>query len=320
MPPRSPLPPRLGLDAAWLRTEDLDKGRPRPWAHMREWLVHRVGAHVDVTAFIRSERFVYEDGAPVRLEDPYLPHTFVWFHRDLPHEAPVPGRIEVVHRDDRILVIDKPPFLSSIPRGKHVRESVVVRLRHELGLPELTPLHRLDRVTSGLLLLATEKRWRGPYQSMFMRGGEVGKTYRAVAPLREDLELPATVRNHLGKSVGVLQAHVVPGAAPNAESRIELESVLPGGPGQSDRGVYRLTPVTGKTHQLRMHMWELGIPIDGDPLYPRVLDISVDDFSTPLQLLASELRFTDPVDGTRREFRSTRQLPLRPETEENAGE
>ncbi|TDP94262.1 tRNA pseudouridine32 synthase/23S rRNA pseudouridine746 synthase [Leucobacter luti] len=314
MPPRSPLPPRLGLDAAWLCTEDKDGGAPRPWPLMRDWLVHRVGAHIDVDAFIAEGRFVTESGAPVRASDPYAPHTFVWFHRELREEAAVPGEVRVIARDERIVVLDKPPFLASIPRGRHVSESVVVRMRHELGLPELTPMHRLDRITSGLLLMATERRWRGAYQSMFMRG-EVTKTYHAVAAIREDLALPVTVRNHLTKTRGVWQAAVDPDAAPNSESLIELErelnpaeeAVLGEGP---RRGIYRLTPRTGKTHQLRMHLWGLGIPIEGDPLYPTVLDAPVDDFSTPLQLLASGLRFTDPVDGTARTFASTRELPV----------
>ncbi len=101
----------------------------------------------------------------------------------------MPGEIHVVHRDERLIVVDKPAFLSSIPRGRHVRQSVVVRLRDELDLPELSPLHRLDRVTSGLLMLATERRWRGSYQTLF-QDNAVRKTYRALAPVRADLELP----------------------------------------------------------------------------------------------------------------------------------
>ncbi|RZT68400.1 tRNA pseudouridine32 synthase/23S rRNA pseudouridine746 synthase [Leucobacter luti] len=281
---------------------------------MRDWLITRVGAHVDVDAFLAAGRFVTESGAPVLATDPYRPHTFVWFHRELREEPPVPGAVRVVHRDERIVVIDKPPFLSSIPRGKHVRESVVVRMRDELGLPELTPMHRLDRITSGLLIMATERRWRGAYQSMFMHG-EVTKTYRAVAALRADLDLPTIVRNHLTKTRGVLQAAVDSAAEPNAESLVELERPLSAAEERAlgdgpPRGIYRLTPRTGKTHQLRMHLWGLGIPIVGDPLYPVVQDVAIDDFSTPLQLLASELRFADPVDGSARAFVSDRALPL----------
>ncbi|PII87206.1 pseudouridylate synthase [Leucobacter sp. OLJS4] len=309
MPPRSPLPQRLGLDSAWMRSPDRDPANPRPWPTMRDWLHHRLSEHIDVDAFIADERFVLDSGAPLRADAEYRSHTFVWFYRDLPEETPVPGAVHVVHRDDRIVVVDKPPFLSSIPRGKHITESVVVRMRHELGLPELTPMHRLDRVTSGLLILATERRWRGAYQSMFMRG-EVSKTYHAVARIRDDLALPATVRNHLRKRHGTWQGEEVPGLEPNSESLVELERELPTEGGGERRGVYRLTPRTGKTHQLRLHMLGLGIPIEGDPLYPVVQEIAVDDFSTPLQLLASELRFSDPIDGGERRFASVREFPL----------
>lgn len=272
---------------------------------MASWLRHKLPDHVDVTAFLAEGRFVYCDGRPVLDADPYLPHTFVWFHRDLRDEVDVPGELVVVHRDDRIIVVDKPAFLSTIPRGQHVRQSVVVRLRHELGLPELSTLHRLDRVTSGLLMLATERRWRGPYQVMFEHG-TVRKSYRALAPWRADLALPVTVRNHIQKTRGAWQAEVVPDGVVNAETLVEVESRA------GDLAVYRLTPRTGRTHQLRLHLHGLGIPIVNDPLYPVVRETSVDDFSRPLQLLASGLEFVDPVDGTAREFVSARTLPLLP--------
>ncbi|TFC88443.1 pseudouridylate synthase [Cryobacterium sp. TMT2-10] len=310
MPPPSPLPQRHGLDAAWVSTPDRDRARPHPWPTMGAWLLERLAEFVDVAAFLAGERFAYQSGEPVVGSDPYQPHTFVWFHRDLADEAFVPGIIHVVHRDARLVVIDKPAFLSTIPRGRHVLQSVVVRLRAELGLPELSPLHRLDRVTSGLLVLATERRWRGAYQTMFQRG-EVGKTYRALAPLRPELDLPVTVRNHLATRRGHWQAEVTDDPA-NAESLIELETVLQGGvqDGVQDIGVYRLTPRTGRTHQLRMHMLGLGIPIIDDPVYPVVQDVAIDDFTRPLQLLASEVTFTDPIDGELRRFESVRTLPL----------
>jgi tRNA pseudouridine32 synthase/23S rRNA pseudouridine746 synthase len=273
---------------------------------MGEWLRHRLPERVDVAAMLAEERFVRDDLRPVRAADPYLPHTFVWFHRDLREEPDVPGELVVVHRDERLVVVDKPAFLSTIPRGRHVRQSVVVRLREQLDLPELSPLHRLDRVTSGLLMLATQRRWRGPHQVLFERG-EVRKTYRALAPWRPDLELPVTVRDHLAKERGVWQGGVVPGAPVNAVTLVELESRVPGA---GDLAVYRLTPYTGRTHQLRLHLHGLGIPIVDDPLYPVVRETSVDDFSRPLQLLAAELAFTDPVDGTPRRFTSVRRLPL----------
>lgn len=270
---------------------------------MGEWLRERLPEHVDVPGMLVGGEFVYDSGRSLGADDRYRPHTFVWFHRELREEPPVPGRIHVIHRDERLVVIDKPPFLSSIPRGRHVRQSVVVRLREQLGLPELSPVHRLDRVTSGLLMLAVERQWRGPYQTLFQQR-RVAKTYRALAPLAAGLELPITVRNHIRKEHGAWRAEIVPDAPVNAETLIELESVA------GDLGCYRLTPRTGRTHQLRLHLHGLGIGIIGDPLYPVVENVAVDDFSTPLQLLASELAFTDPVDGTSRRFRSVRSLPL----------
>ncbi|WP_197679334.1 pseudouridine synthase [Auraticoccus monumenti] len=270
---------------------------------MGGWLQQRLPEHVDVAAMLSDQRFVHQDGTPVLADEPYRPHTFVWFHRDLRAEPDVPGELVVLHRDERVVVVDKPPFLSSIPRGRHVAQSVVVRLRDELGLPELAPAHRLDRITSGVLLMTTERRWRGPYQSLFEHRA-VHKSYRAVAPVREDLVLPLVVRSHIRKVRGVLQAEEVPGAPVNAETLVELETVTDG------LGHYRLTPRTGRTHQLRLHLHSLAIPILGDPLYPVVRDVDVDDFSEPLQLLAAELSFTDPVDGRTRHLVSRRTLPL----------
>ncbi|WP_277453845.1 pseudouridine synthase [Janibacter sp. DB-40] len=303
MPPRSPLAARHGLSAAWVRTPDRDRLRPPRWQTVSAWLREKIPDEVDVDGMLADARFVYDDGSAVRPDDEYRPHTFVWFHRDLREEVEVPGELSVLHRDERLVVVDKPPFLSTIPRGRHVRQSVVVRLRDELGLPELSPLHRLDRVTSGVLMLATERRWRGPYQTMFEQQ-RVRKTYLALAPWRDDLALPVTVRNHIHKTRGVWQAQVVPDAPVNAVTDVEVEARA------GDLAVYRLTPHTGRTHQLRLHLHDLGIPIVGDPLYPEVLDVSVDDFSRPLQLLASTVELVDPVDGGERRFVSARQLPL----------
>ncbi|MDT7790699.1 MAG: tRNA pseudouridine32 synthase / rRNA pseudouridine746 synthase [Mycobacterium sp.] len=220
----------------------------------------------------------------------------VYFYRELRDEVPVPFDIPVLYRDDDIVVVDKPHFLATMPRGRHVAQTAVVRLRRELDLPELSPAHRLDRLTAGVLLLTTRREIRGAYQTLFSRG-LVSKTYLARAEVNPDLELPAVLRNRIVKQRGQLQAFAEPGE-PNAETLVE----------HLGDGVYRLTPRTGRTHQLRVHMASLGLPILGDPLYPIVIDIAQDDFTQPLQLLAHSLEFDDPVTGNRRRFESQRRI------------
>ncbi|OYO01703.1 pseudouridylate synthase [Enemella evansiae] len=303
MPPRSPLPPRHGLQAAWLRTPDRGKEPPGAWATMRDFLVARLGplGADGVDRMLAAGEFVDAAGRPLTGAEAYTPHTFVWFHRELRAEPRVPFELRVVYADERIVVMDKPHFLSTIPRGRHVTESVVVRARQQLDLPGLGPAHRLDRLTAGLVLLTTEQRWRAAYQQVFEHR-LVSKRYLALANHDPRLALPRTVRSHIVKRRGSLQAQEIPGLEPNAETLIELDEV------RGSLARYRLTPRTGRTHQLRLHLNSLGLPILGDPLYPEVLDVDIDDFSTPLKLLAAELEFTDPVDGRPRQFRSARAL------------
>jgi len=222
--------------------------------------------------------------------------SVVYLYRDLPDEPEVPFGIPVLHRDDNILVVDKPHFLATMPRGRHVVQTALVRLRRDLDVPELSPAHRLDRLTAGVLLFTVRREVRGRYQTMFARG-EVTKTYLARSSLEPGLAVRQTVSNRIVKRRGVLQAAVEPGE-PNAETDVE----------PLEEGLYRLTPRTGRTHQLRVHMAGLGVPIDNDPLYPSVSDADPQDFSRPLQLLAHSLSFTDPLTGGLVRFTSGRRL------------
>src|SRR5207248_1880130 len=161
--------------------------------------------------------------------------------------------IGVVHRDEHLVVVDKPHFLATIPRGKHVLETALVRLRRDLDLPDLSPAHRLDRVTAGLLMFVAQRRHRGAYQTLF-RDRKVGKVYQAVARHDPSLTLPRVVRSRIVKERGTVVAQEVSGE-PNAETLVELIEQAHG------LGRYRLTPATGRTHQLRVHMNSLGVPI-----------------------------------------------------------
>lgn len=268
---------------------------------MRDHLVERLprvpAERVD--AMLAERRIVDADG-PLGLDSPFRPGTYLWFHRDLPEEVPVPFGIGIVHRDDDLLVVDKPHFLATIPRGRHVAETALVRLRRDLDLPELSPAHRLDRVTAGLVMFVVRRERRGAYQTLF-RDRRVHKVYEAVARHDPGLRLPLTVRSRIVKERGVINAYEVAGE-PNAESRVELVEHRAG------LGRYRLRPATGRTHQLRLHMAGLGVPILGDDFYPVLAEKVLDDFTRPLQLLARSLEFTDPVDGSARRFASRRRL------------
>lgn len=241
-----------------------------------------------------------DDATAITDSTPYRAGMFVHLYRDPAPEPPVPFTVDVLHRDEHLLVVDKPHFLATTPRGSHVTETVLTRLRQNLELSELSPAHRLDRLTAGVLVLTTHRAARGPYQQLF-DARAVRKTYLAVAPYRPDLDLPRTVRSRIVKERGSLQAREVRGE-PNAETLVELGQV------HGATATYRLTPRTGRTHQLRVHLSGLGVPILGDPLYPHVLEREADDYSTPLQLLATELAFDDPFTGAGRQFVSARTL------------
>jgi tRNA pseudouridine32 synthase/23S rRNA pseudouridine746 synthase len=248
-------------------------------------------------AKVLAGEVVCEDGSIVDATTVLPPGASVYLYRDLPDEVPVPFDVRVLYRDDHIVVADKPPFLATMPRGGHVAQTALVRLRRELDLPELVPAHRLDRLTAGVLLFTVRPEERGVYQTLFARG-EVRKTYLARAAVVPHLELPLRVCSRIVKERGRLQAYEEAGA-PNAETVVELVSA---------DGLYRLTPRTGRTHQLRVHMASLGLPLVNDSLYPEILDVAPDDFSRPLALLAQAMEFDDPLTGSRRRFASTRAL------------
>jgi tRNA pseudouridine32 synthase / 23S rRNA pseudouridine746 synthase len=291
---RAPLPPRDGLGPARLRVRGGALG---------EELLTRFGP--DVAAKAIAGEVVDQHGAVLDPATVLPAGASVYLYRDLRDEVPVPFDIPVLYRDDDIVVVDKPHFLATMPRGRHVAQTALVRLRRELDLPELSPAHRLDRLTAGVLLFTTRREVRGAYQTLFARAA-VHKTYVARARVNPDVALPRVVRSRIVKRRGHLQAVEEPGE-PNAETLVELSPASGWCPHSPD-GLYRLTPCTGRTHQLRVHMASLGIAIDGDPLYPNVIDVADDDFSAPLQLLAQRVEFEDPLTGARRRFVSARRL------------
>ncbi|MFD3540628.1 RluA family pseudouridine synthase [Streptomyces sp. NPDC058662] len=300
-PPPSPLPQRAGIDPVHLRLPpDPDGTWPDLGSYLAAHYAGGPGAEA-VARLLHAGRVLGPGGLVLSARDPYEPGAHLWFHRDLPAEAPVPFPVRVVHRDAHLLVVDKPHFLATTPRGSHVTQTALARLRAELDLPALSPAHRLDRLTAGLVMFSVRPPDRGAYQLLFQQR-RVRKEYEAVAAYDPALDFPRTVRSRIEKTRGVIAAVEVPGAAPNAESLVELVAARGG------LGRYRLTPHTGRTHQLRVHMNSLGLPILGDPVYPRVTDPAPDDYRRPLQLLARVLEFTDPLTGTAHRFESRRTL------------
>jgi tRNA pseudouridine32 synthase/23S rRNA pseudouridine746 synthase len=223
----------------------------------------------------------------------------IWYYRELEEETPIPFEEKILFQDAHLLVVDKPHFLPMIPTGRFLRETLLVRLKRKLALPHLTPIHRLDRETAGVVIFSHNLATRGTYQSMFQKRA-IRKIYEALAPLLHR-EFPFTYRSRMvdGEKFFVMKEEE---GEPNSETLVELIER------RGDVARYRLHPHTGRKHQLRLHMASLGVPILNDAFYPVPLPCKGDDFSAPLQLLARAIAFDDPLTGEARSFASEREL------------
>ena len=243
---------------------------------------------------------VDEHGVVLTPERRFEPGLRLYYYRALPQEPEPPLSERVLYLDEHLLVADKPHFMPVTPSGQYLQATLLVRLRRRLDLPHLAPLHRIDRDTAGLVLFSVQPATRGAYHALF-RDRCIAKTYAAVAPWRSDLEFPMERHTRLEEGAPFFRMQEVPGP-PNSLTHLDVQEV---------RGAwarYRLTPVTGKRHQLRVHMAALGLPLRHDCFYPEVRQVLVDDHSQPLQLIAQHLHFKDPVTGQARSFDSTQQL------------
>lgn len=252
---------------------------------------------------------VDQKGAPFRPEQLLKPGQDIWFYRIPAPEKPVPHEIGIIFEDADLLVVDKPAFLATFPRGSHITESVLVRMRRQTGNQQLSPAHRLDRLTSGVLVLTKRPEIRGAYQELFARR-EVDKVYEAIADANPAIT-PGTVWEHrMEKDRGEFKTRIVDGpvnarTVVNAVTLIDAPelAVLESRHGQlPQQARYELHPLTGRTHQLRLHMFLAGSPILGDPVYPDVLPLEAEDFSVPMHLISRRLGFRDPLTGVDREF------------------
>lgn len=274
-----------------------------PYPSILEFLI-RTFPHVAPRRWedrLRAGRILDERGAPITSATPYVPARRIFYFREVETEPVIPFAERIVFQDDEILVADKPHFLPVVPGGRYVNECLEQRLRERTGLTDLVPLHRIDRETAGLVMLSVNRKTRRLYHELFALG-KIEKTYEALATLvRPPAERRWVVENRMERGEPRFRMRIVPGI-PNAHSVIHLEEQS----GALAR--FRLQPVTGKTHQLRVHMSSLGFPILHDRYYPDLEPERDDDFDRPLQLVAKHLRFRDPVTGNAMAFESSRAL------------
>ena len=256
---------------------------------------------------LNSGFVVGSDGMALNADTPFQPGQTIYYYREISREDEprIPFDEKILHVDEHLIVVDKPHFLPVIPSGRFLRETLLTRLRLHLDLQHLnvehiTPIHRLDKDTAGVMLLSHNPASRRDYQTMF-QDKTVRKIYEAVAPTRTDLVYPYSVQSRLMRGDQFYLTKEVDGE-PNAFTTIELVE------NRGETSLYRLQPITGKKHQLRVHMMSLGMPLLNDALYPVALAAGDEDYEKPLKLLAKSIEFTDPISGDIRKFESTQKL------------
>lgn len=273
-----------------------------PWETVLDFLKERYPGVEVATWLARMAKGQVVDETGLRLHrgSPYRVGACIFYYREVESETVVPFDEHVLYRDGHILVADKPHFLPVVPAGRFLRETLLVRLKKKWMLERLVPVHRLDRETAGVVIFSLNPATRGAYVSLF-RERRVRKVYEALARTSPGLGLPLTRRSRVVAGEPFFRMKEVEGEA-NSETHIDVLRRLNG------VSLYRLTPVTGRKHQLRVHLSALGIPIVNDKLYPEMRDAGDDDFSSPLKLLAKSVFFLDPLTGRERYFESGREL------------
>ncbi|MFZ6721310.1 pseudouridine synthase [Undibacterium sp. Ji49W] len=224
----------------------------------------------------------------------------IFYYRELGHETHIPFYEDILFKDAHLLVVDKPHFLPVIPSGRFLQETLLVRLKKSTGLMDLSPIHRLDRETAGVMLFSHNPVTRGQYQSLF-QSKSMAKTYHAVAAHLPELTFPLRHYSRMEEAEKFFVMREAEGS-PNSETLINIKER------RGEYSLYQLQPVTGRKHQLRLHMSSLGAPILNDAFYPIALPCKADDFSAPLQLLAKSICFDDPLTGQQRYFESKKSL------------
>lgn len=245
-------------------------------------------------------RVTDELGNRLDAKTPYRAGACIFYYRELLFEKKIPFIERVIYRDEHILVADKPHFLPVNPAGQFLRETLLVRLKKRENLDNLVPLHRIDRETAGIVMFSLNPATRGAYASLF-NDRKVTKVYEALAGHNPVLRFPLTRRSRITAGEPFFRMREVEGE-PNSETRVELIER------KTDINLYRLNALTGKKHQIRLHLSALGISVINDKFYPKVCPNGEDDFPNPLKLLAKSIAFADPLTGWERCFESDRKL------------
>jgi tRNA pseudouridine32 synthase / 23S rRNA pseudouridine746 synthase len=272
------------------------------WPTITDFLVERFPAiSRDVWLQRMANKLVVDEfGLTVTADRPYPSHMRIYYYRAVDEEARIPFDEAVLFQDEHLVVADKPHFLPVTPSGHYLQETLLVRLKKRLGINTLIPIHRIDRETAGVVVFSVQPSERNAYAGLF-RAHAVTKLYEAIAPWRADLRLPITRKSRIAQDVPFFRQREVPGQ-PNSETQIDVIEK------SGSLARYALGPVTGKKHQLRVHMNALGLPILNDRMYPPVEDTPADNYAQPLQLLAKSIAFDDPITKQGRTFYSNLSL------------
>jgi tRNA pseudouridine32 synthase/23S rRNA pseudouridine746 synthase len=267
-----------------------------------DFLIQRFPGVTQAEWLARLQRgdVIDDAGLAIGQQDAYTPGRRVYYYRAVPNEPRIPFDEVVLLQDEHLLVVDKPHFLPVLPSGKYLQETVLTRLKQRLGLQHLTPIHRIDRDTAGLVLFSIQPATRDAYHALF-REHRVSKTYEAIAPWNPALPWPLRRETRVVPASHFMQQTEVDGP-PNTLTHIAPLEVH----GAFAR--YELKPVTGHRHQLRVHMNALGLPMVGDGIYPVLTPEGQTDYARPLQLLAKSIEFVDPVSRQLRQLHSQRNL------------
>ncbi len=275
---------------------------PGPWETVLEGLCARFAA-IDRDRWLdRMARGLVldADGRAITPQTPYRVGADIRYCREVADEPQIPFEEIIVHVDEHLIVVDKPHFLPVTPAGAYVSQTLLARLVRRTGCADLVPLHRIDRDTAGLVLFSRAPATRAAYQSLFPQR-RIHKRYEALAPALHDTVFPAVRRSRLEAGTPFFRMRECEGEA-NSETHIDVIERA------AAHWRYALEPVTGRKHQLRVHMAALGAPILNDAFYPHLREPLQDDVERPLKLLARSLRFVDPLDGRERCFESSREL------------